>query len=115
MTKLRCWARLHRGSVYLQLTQSIHMPGEYIVQANVLDFDGSRDTHDHPLKRVSPAPSTEQAGYRYTIRRKASGRGNGEQIPGSGVWAPLPRFDALLTYHRGSALKPALSDRHYSL
>ncbi|KAJ7790498.1 hypothetical protein B0H14DRAFT_2625935 [Mycena olivaceomarginata] len=127
MTKLRCRARLQRGIVYLQLTQSICMPGEYIVQANVLDFDGGRDPHDHPLKPVHfprhtnvdetgiPAPSTVQAGYRYTILRKASERGNGEQIPGSGVWALLPRFDVLLTYHGSSTLKPALSDRRYSL
>jgi hypothetical protein len=38
MTKLRCRARLQRGIVYIQLTQSIRMPGEYIVQANVLDL-----------------------------------------------------------------------------
>ncbi|KAJ7303141.1 hypothetical protein DFH08DRAFT_977211 [Mycena albidolilacea] len=121
MTKLRYRARLQRGIVYLQLTQSIRMPGEYTVQTNVLDFDGGRDTPDHPLKPVHfsaslgriPAPSTVQAGYRYTILRKASERENGEQIPGSGVWSSLPRFDVLLTYHRSSTSKPALSDRRY--
>jgi hypothetical protein len=34
------WARLQRGIVRLQLTQSIRMAGEYILQANVLDLDG---------------------------------------------------------------------------
>ncbi|KAJ7303453.1 hypothetical protein DFH08DRAFT_977138 [Mycena albidolilacea] len=121
MTKLRYRARLQRGIVYLQLTQSIRMRGEHIIQANLLGFDGGRDTPDHPLTPVHfpasldriPAPSTVQAGYRYTILRKASERGNGEQIPGSGVWSPFPRFDVLLTFHRSSTSKPALSDRRY--
>jgi hypothetical protein len=34
------WARLQRGIVRLQLTQSIRMAGEYILQAKVLDLDG---------------------------------------------------------------------------
>ncbi|KAJ7304736.1 hypothetical protein DFH08DRAFT_976534 [Mycena albidolilacea] len=105
------WVRLQRGIVHLQLTQSIRMPDKYIIQANVLDFDGGRDVQ-HPLKRVHfpassgriPAPSTVQAGYLCTILRKASERGNGEQIPGSGVWAPLPRSDAFLAGHRRSTL-----------
>jgi hypothetical protein len=35
-----CWAWLQWGIVCLQLTQSIRMAGEYILQANVLNLDG---------------------------------------------------------------------------
>ncbi|KAJ7915702.1 hypothetical protein B0H13DRAFT_1871823 [Mycena leptocephala] len=42
--------------------------------------------------------------------------GNGEQIPGSGVWASLPRSDAFLTGDTdGPPLKRAPFDRRYSL
>ncbi|KAJ7903276.1 hypothetical protein B0H13DRAFT_1882126 [Mycena leptocephala] len=49
------------------------------------------------LKQACPAPPTEQEAYHCSILKSWSAHGDGEQIPGSGVWASLPRSDAFLT------------------
>ncbi|KAJ7926488.1 hypothetical protein B0H13DRAFT_2265905 [Mycena leptocephala] len=94
------WARLQREIVRLQLTQSIRMGKETLIS----------------LKQACPAPPTEQEGYHCTILKSRSAHGNGEQMPGSGVWASLPRSHAFLTGGtEGPPLKRAPFDRRDSL
>ncbi|KAJ7788361.1 hypothetical protein B0H14DRAFT_2628330 [Mycena olivaceomarginata] len=81
------------------------MPGEYIVEANILNFDGSQDAHDHPLRPVHLLASLG----RQLEREMESGRGSEARTPPTYAPAAPRRFalPARIQYFSVAGVKQA--------